>query len=97
MEGLPSINLWFSGNLRVDLIIVSLGLIRYLLHGIPEILAYFTAGLAGGIISIAIVRHDLTKPKFKHIMLDSLDLIFGSLVLLFLAALIEVFVTPLFF
>ena len=30
--------------------ILSLGLFRYFLHGIPEITAYFIAGLAGGIV-----------------------------------------------
>jgi hypothetical protein len=29
---------------------ISYGLLMYALHGIPEILAYFVAGLAGGII-----------------------------------------------
>ena len=33
--------------------VASLGLLRYMIHGIPEILAYFIAGLAGGIISMA--------------------------------------------
>ena len=77
--------------------IVSLGMLRYLIHGIPEILAYFTAGLAGGIISIAIIRHDFGHEKFKHIIIDSFDLIVGATLLLFVAALLEVFVTPLFF
>ena len=72
------------------------GLIRYMIHGIPEILAYFTAGLAGGIISIAIVRHDFRDEKFKHILIDSIDLIIGAVLLLVVAGVIEVFVTPLF-
>jgi uncharacterized membrane protein SpoIIM required for sporulation len=77
--------------------LLSMGLIRYLVHGIPEILAYFTAGLAGGIISIAIVRHDFKDSNFKHIIFDSADLVIISVLLLFLAALLEVLVTPLFF
>jgi len=77
--------------------ILSLGMLRYLVHGIPEILAYFTAGLAGGIISIAIIRHDFGGEKFKHIITDSFDLIVGATLLLFVAALLEIFVTPLFF
>ena len=36
----------------------SLGLARYMIHGIPEIAAYFIGGLAGGIISVAVInRH----------------------------------------
>lgn len=77
--------------------IFSLGLLRYSIHGIPEILAYFTGGLAGGIISVAVIRHDFGTKQFKHILLDSLDLIVLAIIILFLAALLEVFVTPLFF
>jgi len=77
--------------------IAPLGLLRYLLHGIPEIAAYFTAGLAGSIISIAVIRHDFGSKKFEHIILDSTDLMILSLAILFFAALIEVFITPLLF
>jgi uncharacterized membrane protein SpoIIM required for sporulation len=77
--------------------IISLGLFKYSIHGVPEILAYFTAGLAGGIISIAIIRHDLGTRKFEHILLDSVDLILLSLAFLFLAAVLEVWVTPMIF
>ncbi|MCK5282052.1 MAG: stage II sporulation protein M [Nanoarchaeota archaeon] len=75
--------------------IMSIALLKYLIHGIPEILAYFMAGLAGGIISIAVIRHDLKSNKFKHILLDSADLTFGAVVMLVIAALLEVFVSPL--
>jgi uncharacterized membrane protein SpoIIM required for sporulation len=74
-----------------------LGLLRYSIHGIPEIFAYFMAGLAGGIISVAIIRHDLMSPKFKQIVRDSLDLVVASVLVLFVAALLEVYVTPLVF
>ena len=77
--------------------IVALGLFRYALHGIPEILAYFTAGLAGGIISVAVIKHDFGTRKLEHIMLDSADLILLSVFLLFVAGLIEVYITPFIF
>lgn len=77
--------------------IAPLALLRYMLHGIPEILAYFTAGLAGGIISIAVIRHDFASKKFSHIILDSTDLIIISVLILFIATLIEVYITPLLF
>lgn len=91
-----------SNTLGMDTIghylqVVGIGLFKYVLHGVPEILAYFTAGLAGGIISIAVIRHDFGNRKFEHILLDSADLILLSLGLLFVAALIEVFVTPVIF
>ncbi|MFH1072597.1 MAG: stage II sporulation protein M [Nanoarchaeota archaeon] len=76
---------------------IGIGLFKYAIHGIPEILAYFTAGLAGGIISIAVIKHDFGNKKFEHVLLDSADLLLISIVLLFIAALLEVFVTPIVF
>jgi len=67
---------------------------RYMLHGIPEILAYFIGALAGGIISLAIVRHDWRDERFWIILQDSLDLIVLSIVILIIASLMEVFITP---
>ncbi len=75
----------------------SLGLLRYMTHGAFEILAYFMAALAGGIISIAIVRHGFGSKNFRRVAADSVDLIALSLAVLFLAAVIEVFITPLLF
>ena len=75
----------------------SSGFLRYLIHGIPEITAYFLAGLAGGIISVAVIRHDFGSDKFRKIIVDSLDLIILSFMVLFAAAIIEVFITPLLF
>ncbi len=75
----------------------SSGFLRYLIHGIPEITAYFLAGLAGGIISIAVIRHDFGTDRFRKIVIDSLDLIILAFMVLFTAAIIEVFITPLIF
>ena len=75
----------------------SIGLMRYMIHGIPEILAYFTAGLAGGIISVAVIRHDFGSKNFNKILFDSMDLIVIAILVLFVAALIEVFITPVLF
>ncbi len=77
--------------------VIGFGLFRYAIHGIPEILAYFIAGLAGGIISIAAIRHDFGSQKFEHILLDSADLLLLSIIVLFIAAFLEVWVTPLLF
>ena len=71
--------------------------LRYWIHGTFEIGAYFVAGLAGGIISIAVIRHDMGTERFEHIMLDGVDLVIIALVLLIIGAFLEVFVTPLFF
>ena len=74
-----------------------LGIARYMIHGVPEIGSYFAGALAGGIISIAIIKHDIKTDKFWIILQDSLNLIILSVVLLFFAALVEVFITPIFF
>lgn len=74
--------------------IVSIGLLKYVIHGIPEILAYFVAALAGGIISIAIINHEYSSQKFEHIILDSADLLMLAIAILFVAGLLEVYVTP---
>jgi len=87
--GFPKIAAYFQ--------VFSLGLLRYSIHGIPEIIAYFTAGLAGGIISIAIVNHDFRTKNFQKIVLDSADLLLISIIVLFIAGLLEVYLTPVLF
>ena len=77
--------------------IVSIGLMRYTIHGIPEIIAYFTAGLAGSIISVAVINHNFQTNKFGKILLDSSSLILISLSLLVISAVLEVYITPIFF
>lgn len=68
--------------------------LRYLIHGIPEIAAYFVAALAGGIISIAIIRHGFKTKSFWHVLKDSMNLVIIALIILILAAFVEVFLTP---
>ena len=82
---------------KSDLANLPLGLARYMIHGVPEILSYFAGALAGGIISIAIINHDINSEKFWIILQDSLNLVIFSVIILFIAALIEVFITPVFF
>ncbi|MBI2564835.1 stage II sporulation protein M [Candidatus Woesearchaeota archaeon] len=73
---------------------VTLSLFRYFIHGIPEILAYFVAGLAGGILSAAVIRKDFQIKKMEHIMLDFTNLVLISLIIVFIAGIIEVYTTP---
>ncbi len=69
-------------------------LLRFSIHGIPEIASYFVAGLAGSIISFAIVKHHFSTKKFENIVFDVSDLVILSMVILLLAAFIEVYLTP---
>ena len=60
------------------------------LHGMPEAIAYFIAGIAGGILSIGIIRgkHD------KIIMKDAFVLFCTSLLLIVFAGFVEVWISP---
>lgn len=66
---------------------------RYMIHGIPEIAAYFIAALAGGIISVAIIRYHFGSEKFEKIMVDAATLILIALVILLISAFVEVFLS----
>ncbi len=77
--------------------IVSYGFMRYALHGMPEIAAYFVGALAGGIISFAIIHRGISLKNFEKVLFDTSELLLISLILLFSAALLEVYVTPVFF
>jgi len=82
------------GTLSSYLYIVTLSFVRYFIHGIPEILAYFVGALAGGIISVAIAKHDFGTKRFEKVLLDAADLTLLAIGLLFIGAIIEVYVTP---
>jgi len=73
------------------------GLFRYMIHGIPEIGAYFIGALAGGIVSVAVIRKDLQGEGMWRILQDSLLMIIIAIVILIAAALMEVYLTPLLF
>ncbi len=59
----------------------------FLPHGTLEILAYFIGGLAGGLVSVAIMRKK--SGKFWLIVKDSLNLMVVSIVILVIAGIVE--------
>ncbi len=59
-------------------------------HGVPEIVAYFIAGIAGGILSIGMIRG---KHDFKIAKDAGMLYLVSALVLVF-AAVLEVWITP---
>lgn len=77
--------------------VVSLGLLKYSVHGIPEVAAYFYGGLAGGILSVALIRKHFKTQKFSTIMVDFSELILIAVGFLIAAAFLEVYVTPVLF
>ena len=77
--------------------VVSLGLLKYSIHGIPEIAAYFYGGLAGGIISVALIRGHFRTEKFSRVMVDFSELVLIAVGFLIAAAFLEVYLTPVLF
>jgi len=88
-----AIGIFAKGNLAS----LPSGLFRYMIHGIPEIGAYFVGALAGGIVSVAIIRKDLRGEGTWKILQDSLFMIIIAIAILVVAALMEVYLTPLLF
>lgn len=82
---------------KAEIASMPLGLARYLIHGIPEIGSYFIVALAGGLVSVAVIKHETGTEKFWEVLQDSINLIILAVVVLFLAAVTEVYITPLFF
>lgn len=82
---------------KSDISALPIGLSRYLIHGLPEIASYFIVALAGGMISVAVIRREQGTDKFWRVLKDSVNLVMVAVFILFIAALIEVYVTPLLF
>jgi len=76
---------------------IPLGLLRYMIHGFPEIAAYFVVALAGGMFGVGALRHGIKDRKFLRVLENSVILIFIAILILIIAAVIEVYVTPLLF
>ena len=77
--------------------VISLGLLKYSVHGIPEIVSYFYGGLAGGILSVALIRKHFKTDKFSAVMQDFSELVLIAVAFLVAAAFLEVYVTPVLF
>jgi len=76
---------------------IPLGIGRYMIHGFPEVTAYFIAALAGGIFGVGIIKKGKMEGKLQTITRNVIILIFIALILLIIAAAIEVYITPLLF
>lgn len=73
---------------------IPMGLVRYMIHGIPEIGSYFIAALAGGILGTGLMRHGIHDKRFYHVLENIILLLFVAVVVLILSALMEVYLTP---
>lgn len=70
------------------------GIARYMIHGFPEIMAYFITALAGGIFGVGAIRNGFADVKFLRILENVFVLLFISIILLVFAGLVEVYLTP---
>ena len=77
-----------------DIYSLPMSLARYMIHGVPEIGAYFIGTLAGGIIGVSIIRREYQTERFWDILHSVLLLIIIGIFTLLIAGLIEVFITP---
>jgi len=84
----------FAGNRISDL---PLGISRYMIHGFPEIAAYFITALAGGIFGVGMLRNGIGGKRFLHVIENTAILLFIALIILVFAAVIEVYLTPVLF
>tara|TARA_B100000315_G_C14403110_1_gene507418 strand:- start:207 stop:878 length:672 start_codon:yes stop_codon:yes gene_type:complete len=76
---------------------IPLGIARYMIHGFPEIAAYFIAALAGGIFGVGVLRNGIRSKVFIRLAENTAIMLFISILILILAAVIEVYITPLLF
>lgn len=67
-----------------------LGFAYYILHIIPEIVAYFTAAIAGAMISSAMMRYDPFGPKSRKLMLIAAALMGVAILMILFGAAVEI-------
>lgn len=63
-------------------------------HMITEAVSYISAAIVGGVVSKAVLREKLGSKKFKHVLTDALILFGMAVILVIIAAFIEVYVFP---
>ncbi len=76
---------------------IPIGIARYMIHGFPEIAAYFITALAGGMFGFGIIKHGIKNKNFIRVLENVALLLFLSIVILIVAAAIEVYLTPILF
>ena len=82
---------------KQEFLTIPLGVLRYMIHGVPEIAAYFVTALAGGIFGVGVIRNGIRNKSFLRVIENVVILLFIAIILLIGAALIEVYVTSLIF
>lgn len=68
------------------------GLVLFI-HFIPELAGFLLVAIAGSILSVAIIRERWGDPYFRNVVQNAVLMFVFSVILLFIAALLEVFVS----
>ncbi|PIO08338.1 hypothetical protein COU59_01795 [Candidatus Pacearchaeota archaeon CG10_big_fil_rev_8_21_14_0_10_34_12] len=76
---------------------IPLGVARYMIHGAPEIAAYFVTALAGGMLGIGVIKNGVMNKMFLRLFENAMILLFIAIILLVLAGAVEVYLTPFLF
>ena len=76
---------------------IPIGLARYMIHGFPEIAAYFVTALAGGIFGVDIMRNGFANLKSLRVVENVFILLSMAILLLVVVGVIEVYLTPILF
>ncbi len=76
---------------------IPFGIARYMIHGFPEIAAYFITALAGGIFGFGAIKNGIKDRKFLRVVENVVILLFIAIIILIVAAAIEVYFTPILF
>ncbi|MDO8467771.1 MAG: stage II sporulation protein M [Nanoarchaeota archaeon] len=76
---------------------IPLGISRYMIHGFPEVTAYFITALAGGVFGVGFIRHGFRDKRFLRVLGNVFMLLFIALLVLVVAAWVEVYITPIIF
>ena len=76
---------------------IPIGIARYMIHGFPEIAAYFITALAGGMFGFGVIKHGIRNRHFVRVLENVALLLFLAIIILIVAAVIEVYLTPLLF
>jgi uncharacterized membrane protein SpoIIM required for sporulation len=76
---------------------IPIGIARYMIHGFPEIAAYFITALAGGIFGVGVIKNGVRNYKFLRVIENTVLLLFIAIVVLIVAAALEVYFTPILF
>jgi uncharacterized membrane protein SpoIIM required for sporulation len=86
LSSLPALHAYFTGFPKYSLGIA--------LWGIPEIAAYLIAGVAGGIISVAVAKHHFSSEGFWLTVYDGTLLMLFAIFLIYVGAWVEHFFVP---